>query len=408
MNIETAITTDYVKLSPDTAVSKLVGTFDDPSVRGVVVAGDEFEGVITRRQVARSHQKPGEKLSSLAWHVPRVTPDGDIRQVARLMIDSDSRLLPVFWEDDGEMVGVVTDDTVLREVEPYLDAATVKDAYTPNIHAVNPETTFGKALHLMRENRITHLPVVDEAEPVGILSLYDLVDITIREMQQSQGGDAGGTDAHGADIADRAATTHGGGYGAREGELARILDLPVRDVMVSPVKTADTGETLQTAVDRMFEADISSLVVTTEGETAGIVTKTDLLESLTWEVEGTRAVQVYGSDLLGDTTYENVVDMIDKFDDRDGGMAVLDAKIHLQKHDERHRGTPLLLARIRLHTDRGLYMASGEGYGAQQALNDARDKLERRIRDRKTRGRSKKPPDEEFWEKRFGWMLEEA
>jgi hypothetical protein len=68
---------------------------------------------------------------------------------------------------------------------------------------------------------------------------------------------------------------------------------------------------------------------------------------------------------------------------------------------------PLLLARIRLYTDAGLYMASGEGFGATHALNEARDVLERRIRDRKTHGRSKKPPSEEYWEKRFGWLLEE-
>ena len=85
---------------------------------------------------------------------------------------------------------------------------------------------------------------------------------------------------------------------------------------------------------------------------------------------------------------------------------VIDARIHLHEHEERLRGTPLLLARIRLHTDSGLYVASGEGYGASHALNEARDVLERQIRDRKTRGRSKKPPDEAFWERRFGWLLE--
>jgi hypothetical protein len=98
--------------------------------------------------------------------------------------------------------------------------------------------------------------------------------------------------------------------------------------------------------------------------------------------------------------------MIDTFDDRDHGMNVLDARIHLHKHDEKRRGVPLLLARIRLHTDHGLYMASGEGYGASHALNEARDVLERRIRDEKTYGQTKKPPTEEFWEKRFGWLLE--
>jgi len=156
----------------------------------------------------------------------------------------------------------------------------------------------------------------------------------------------------------------------------------------------------------MFEVDSSSLVVTDDGSPHGIVTKTDVLDSLTWEAGGNRAVQVYGSDLIDDLDYDDIVAMVDKFDDRDHGMNVLDAKIHLHEHDEKLRGTPLLLARIRLHTDQGLYIASGEGYGASHAVKDARDVLERQIRDKKTYGKSKKPPSEEYWEKRFGWMLE--
>ncbi len=88
-------------------------------------------------------------------------------------------------------------------------------------------------------------------------------------------------------------------------------------------------------------------------------------------------------------------------------MNVLDAKIHLQEHDETRRGRSLLLARVRLYTDSGLFIASGEGYGATHAINEARDVLERQIRDAKTHGRTKKPPGEEFWDKRFGWLLEE-
>ena len=71
------------------------------------------------------------------------------------------------------------------------------------------------------------------------------------------------------------------------------------------------------------------------------------------------------------------------------------------------RGTPLLLARIRLYTDDGLFMAAGEGYGAKAAISEARETLDRRIRDNKTYGQTKKHPDEAYWQKRFGWMLEE-
>jgi CBS domain-containing protein len=401
MDISTIVSEEYVSLSPDTPVSKLVGTFDDPSVEGVVVADEAFEGVVTRRQLATSHHQPDEKVGSLVWHVPRLSPDEDVRKVAQLMIDSDSQLLPVF--EGQELTGVVTAEAVLRAVEPYLDAATVAEAYSPDLVTVEPSATVGDALHVLREHRITHLPVVEADTAVGVLSLYDVTDLTVRAERQSQGGSASGTDAHGGNISASSGRTHGG-FGAREGETARMLDLPVRDVMVSPVRTIHPDATLQDAVEEMFAFDGSSLIVTTDGNPFGIVTKTDVLDALTWEAGGNRAVQVYGSDLLDDATYEDIVAMIEKFDARD--MAVLDAKVHLHEHDEKLRGTPLLLARIRLHTDRGLYVASGEGYGASHALNEARDVLERQIREDDTYGRSKKPPDEAFWEKRFGWLLE--
>jgi len=70
-----------------------------------------------------------------------------------------------------------------------------------------------------------------------------------------------------------------------------MLDLPVRDIMVSPVRTIRPDETLDVAVDEMFEIDASSLVVTENGAPHGIVTKTDVLDSLTWEAGGTRGVR---------------------------------------------------------------------------------------------------------------------
>jgi CBS domain-containing protein len=405
MDIANIVLNEYVEFTPETPVSKLVGTFANSDVKGVVIRGDEFEGVVTRRQLATSHRQPSEKLGSLVWHVPRLSPDEDIRKVAQLMIDSDSQLLPVF--EGRELVGVVTVDAILQKVTSFLDAATVSEAQTSDLVSVRPDSSLGDALNVLRENRITHLPVVEDDTAVGILSLYDVTELTVRAEVKSQGGDAGGTDPFGGEISSSTGRARRGGFGAREGELARMLDLPVRDIMISPVRTVRPSDTLETAVEEMFDVGASSLIVTDDGSPHGIVTKTDVLDSLTWEAGGNRAVQVYGTNLIDDTTYEDIVAMVDTFDDRDHGMSVLDAKIHLHEHDEKRRGVSLLLARIRLYTDRGLYIASGEGYGASHALNEARDVLERQIREKKTYGRTKKPPNEEFWEKRFGWLLEE-
>ena len=69
------------------------------------------------------------------------------------------------------------------------------------------------------------------------------------------------------------------------------------------------------------------------------------------------------------------------------------------------RGVPLIYARIRLFTDKGLFIAEDEGYGARHALHMARNALERQILEGKEYGRSKKHPDEEYWDRLFGWWL---
>ncbi|WP_254538222.1 CBS domain-containing protein [Halomarina litorea] len=406
MDVRNIVSTDYVDFSPDMPVSKLAGALDDPSVPGVVVVDDGIPtGVVTRRQLAASHRHPDAKVGSLVWHVPTVEPTTDVREVARLMLASDARLLPV--AEGPHLRGVVTADDLLRAVQDALTEVTVGDAASDDLLTVEPETTVGTALNTLREHRITHLPVVEGGRAVGVLSLHDLTGVTTRAVRRSRGGVPSGFDGHGGAGSGGGYRSHGG-FGAREGDRDRLLDLPVRDVMVSPARTTLPDQSLADALEEMFAIGGSSLVVVDGDEhPTGIVTKSDVLRALTREVRGNRAVQVYGVDHLDDASYDDVVAMVDGFDTANGDTAVLGARIHLHEHDERHRGTPLLLARIRLETDRGLYVVSGEGYGARAALGDAGDALRRRLREDRTYARTKKHPDADFWERRWGWLLVE-
>jgi hypothetical protein len=54
-----------------------------------------------------------------------------------------------------------------------------------------PKTTLGEALNTLREARIAHLPVTDDEELGGILSLYDAIKFTTRGGSKSQGGSSG-------------------------------------------------------------------------------------------------------------------------------------------------------------------------------------------------------------------------
>jgi CBS domain-containing protein len=396
MNIENIVSTEFHQVDATTPASKLAGLFDDPTVKAAVVTEDgEYRGLVTRRQLASSHRSPEQKVASLVWHVPQVESTTNVREVARLMVGSQSMVLPVM---DGEsLAGVVTAAALIEMVRPYLDVATVEDVYSSDLLTIPPDETLGAVLNTLRENRITHLPVVEDDSLVGIVSLHDVIDFTTRRVERSRGGKSG---------REASGEAHGG-FGAREGELDRMLDLPVRDVMSDVVDTARPDESLDDVVHRMLDKDVSSLVVVDpeSEDPLGIVTKTDVLRSLTWSARGRRAVTIAGMDLMEDISYEQVVDMVEELAAKYSKMSLLEAKVHLHEHDETFRGTSLILARIRLYTDRGHFIASGEGYGARHAIHLARNALERQILEGKTYGRSKKPPADDVREKLYGWWL---
>lgn len=404
MDISEILSTKFTEFDIGTPLSKVAGAFENQELDAVVVTdGDEYRGVVSRRQLASSSNQPSAKVGSQVQHVPTVDRTEDVREVARLMIGSDAKTLPVL--DDDRVFGVVTADAVLEAVRPFLDAVTVDDAYTAELISAAPESTLGQALNTLREARIAHLPIIDDDELVGMLSLYDVIEFTTRGGSKSQGGSAG--DFGGRGGSGRSAGGSHGGFGAREGDSDRMLDLPVRNLMSDEVATVRRSAPLDEVVETMFEREFSSLVVTADGsdDPVGIITKTDVIEALTWERDDRNAVQVFGLDLLEEMDYDDVSALIESMTSKYGEMSVIKASIELQEHKEQSRGVPLVLARIRLVTDRGYFTADGEGYGATHALRLAANAVERQLLKGKTYGHSKKRPDPEAQEQLYGWWL---
>lgn len=400
MDISEILSTKFTEFDIGTPLSKVAGAFENQELDAVVVTdGDEYRGVVSRRQLASSSNQPSAKVGSQVQHVPTVERTEDVREVARLMVGSDGKTLPVL--DDDRPVGVVTGDAVLEAVRPFLDAATVDDAYTAELISATPETTIGKSLNMLREAGIAHLPVVDGDDLAGMLSLYDVIEFTTRGGSKSQGGSPGSFGGRG-----RSGSSHGG-FGAREGDSDRLLDLPVRNLMSDTVATVERSAPLGKVVETMFEQGISSLVVTADdfSEPVGIITKTDVIEALTWERDDRNAVQVFGLDLLEGIDYDEVSALIENMTSKYDEMSVIKASIELQEHKEQSRGVPLVLARIRLVTDRGYFTADGEGYGASHALRLAANAVERQLLKGKTYGQSKKHPDSDEQEQLYGWWL---
>ncbi len=376
MDVTPAIDEEFDTFTTTATVAKLRGAFGDPALRAVLITNDdELDGIVTRRDVISSQESPSRKAKTLARPVPRISPDEDVREAARLMLTGDTPVLPVF--EDGDLVAILREEDLLELVRDSLDAIEATDVATTDLIFIDEDASLGRTLADFREEHIRHFPVTDdEGQVVGIVSLHDVLEFVSRQMDRSQGGRP-------ARSMGAAVGGHHGGFGAREGERADMLSLPVRDVMAEPVVSVDPGQPVDEIVGAMLEHNTSSVILEEDGRPTGIITKTDILESLTWEDDQPYYVHVLGSDNMVELGWENLSDRIERVIRKDASLRLLEAKVHFHHHKENLRGRPLVLCRVRLFTDDGMLVGSGEGYGDRHAFSLALDVIERQLLDEK-------------------------
>lgn len=95
---------------------------------------------------------------------------------AGMMANFDVGAIPVV-DDDGELVGIVTDrDIVLRVVASRQDPTQVSlgEVATKTTIEISPDMELAEANQLMAEHRIRRLPVTKDGALVGIVSIGDV------------------------------------------------------------------------------------------------------------------------------------------------------------------------------------------------------------------------------------------
>ncbi len=358
MDISNIATPDYAEIDADERLGKVRSMFeDDQRPKGIVVTEDgEYTGIINQKQLIQSHVQDDAKVRGLVRSAPKVRRTDDVREVARVLVESGAKIAPVF---EGETLwGIVSEEAILEAVLDNLDTLDVSDIYTAEVVTVTEDTQVGRCINMLRENSISRLPVVDEdGQLTGMVTTHDIADFAVRDMERQQKGD-------------------------RSGDIDRVLDIPAYDIMSSPVATTTAGATVKSAVKQMLDNNYAGLVVTPEDNdsiVAGVVTKTDVLRALTYTEEDHMDVQITNIKLLDTLTREEIREEIQATADKYQEMQVQHAHVRFHKHKEKLRGTPLIQCQVRLRTNKGQVAGSGEGYGADMAFNVALDKLERRV-----------------------------
>lgn len=116
--------------------------------------------------------------------VLRVAPDATVLDALRLMADKSVGALLVM---DGEKIaGIFTERDYARKVVLLGRSSgdtPVSEIMTRAVRFVHPDQSTEECMALMTENRVRHLPVVQDGGVVGLVSIGDLVKHIITQQQ---------------------------------------------------------------------------------------------------------------------------------------------------------------------------------------------------------------------------------
>ncbi len=125
-----------------------------------------------------------EILGNKGRDVLKVDAEASALDAVRQMIGANIGSLLV--TDGDEVTGLVTERDYLRRVaeEGRTDeGVTVREIMSSPLIVVSPETEIDECMAVMTDRRIRHLPVVENGDVVGIVSIGDVVKF--KSKQQS-------------------------------------------------------------------------------------------------------------------------------------------------------------------------------------------------------------------------------
>lgn len=118
-------------------------------------------------------------------HLLTVGPNSTLRRAAKVMTDRGVGAAVVI--DSEKVAGIVTERDILHALseDKDVDESTVADVMTREVVSGRPGWDVLKAVETMTEGGFRHLLVMEMDEPVGILSMRDLLDAVAEMVRES-------------------------------------------------------------------------------------------------------------------------------------------------------------------------------------------------------------------------------
>ncbi len=180
MKARDVMTKDVIFVELPNTRDKVIELFKKYGISAVPVVKDgKLAGIITRKDILRKVDE--DQVAFLMTPNPTtVTPDTDLKEVARILLDTHFRRLPVV--EDGKLVGIITVRDIIEKIGEMSIDRPVREFINPNAVCVWQDTPLNVAGEIMRLANVEFCPVLDDnASIVGVIDEKILLTETLIE-----------------------------------------------------------------------------------------------------------------------------------------------------------------------------------------------------------------------------------
>ncbi len=243
-------TRNVMRLTPRDSVGGAARIMAEKRISSIVVTDEEGHpaGIVTERNMLNAmqsgHSPDAELQQIMSSPVITVSESTSCLAAYQICLTDGIRHL-VIVDAEKRLLGVVseTDFRLRVDLSTLAGHRQVASIMNPSVFSLPPAAGLQQALDLMRSHRDTCVVVVENSRPLGILTERDIVRL----------------------------------YSSSPGRV----DIPLREVMTSPVKTIQLNHSVSDAAELMLEFGVRHLVVVDpDGAMAGLISEHGLTQAV--------------------------------------------------------------------------------------------------------------------------------
>lgn len=279
MKVEELMSSPVYCIHPEDSVAHARNLFLSKKVGRLVVIEDERPvGIITKTDIAMRlreaepewRRRPIDRIPVkllMTEDLITVTPDEDVEEAAKLMVENEIEGIPVVEND--ELVGIITSTDMLSYYISKGYEERVEDVMKKEVPVVHRYHSLNSVIEEMEEKKVKRVIVVDaENVPIGIITTSSLAFLTFvrtsgeipeKEVKFVRKSETGGRRIY--------------------RDVHRFI-LVAEDVMSSPLITISPEKRASEAASMMRKERIGGLPVMRDGELVGLVEKRDFVERI--------------------------------------------------------------------------------------------------------------------------------